>query len=330
MALFPLRRASRAFQHSKRRLPGRLGCRLFLETLEDRQLLSFFTVTNISDSGAGSLRQAILDANASPGVDTIAFNIDGGGAQIIHPTSPLPEITDPVIIDGTTQPGFAGTPLVVLTGPGSTGLTISGGNSTVKGLVINQFRTGILLQTTGGNVIEGNYIGTDVSGIRTPSNGQEQGISILGGMNNLIGGTAAGSGNLISGNYGNGLVIQGFSSGTRIQGNLIGTDVTGTKALGNGVGIVIAFTPNNLVGGATLGARNLIFGGATLGARNLISGNAGGIELTAGGSNVVQGNFIGTDITGTAALGNQTGVEIYSGSVNTERITGVSLRRWGE
>src|SRR5438132_13693046 len=75
-----------------------------------------FTVTNTNDSSAGSLRQAILDANANPGTDTIAFNIPGSGVKTINPTSSLPLITDPLIIDGTTQPGFAGSPIIELNG----------------------------------------------------------------------------------------------------------------------------------------------------------------------------------------------------------------------
>src|SRR5947209_1999009 len=84
-----------------------------------------FTVTNTNDSGAGSLRQAILDANANPGLDTIAFNIPGAGVQTISPASVLPTITDSVIIDGYSQPGssantdpngFNGTLLIELSG----------------------------------------------------------------------------------------------------------------------------------------------------------------------------------------------------------------------
>jgi len=79
-----------------------------VETLENRLLLSIVTVTNTVDSGPGSLRQAILDANADPYDDSIVFNIGGGGVQIIQPNSYLPEITKPVVIDGTTQPGYVG------------------------------------------------------------------------------------------------------------------------------------------------------------------------------------------------------------------------------
>src|SRR4051812_31702023 len=91
-------------QHSvraRRRSRGLLKC----ELLEERLMLTVFTVVNVDDSGAGSLRQAILNANSNPGTDTIAFDIQGGGVQTIRPTTPLPAATGPVLVDGYTQPG---------------------------------------------------------------------------------------------------------------------------------------------------------------------------------------------------------------------------------
>ena len=82
-------------------------------------ILATYSVTNTNDSGAGSLRQAILDANTNAGADTITFAI-GTGPQTISPLSPLPTITDPVTIDGTTQPGFSGSPIIELGRPGRT------------------------------------------------------------------------------------------------------------------------------------------------------------------------------------------------------------------
>src|SRR5437870_11674662 len=102
--------------HCRKTLPRRRKNTLALERLEERCLLAGFTVTNTNDAGPGSLRQAILDANANPGLDTIAFNLGNGGMQTIRPNSSLPTITDPVVLDGTTQPGFAGNPLIVLNG----------------------------------------------------------------------------------------------------------------------------------------------------------------------------------------------------------------------
>src|SRR5256885_882510 len=86
-----------------------------LEGLEERALFSTYTVTNTNNSGAGSLRQAMTDANNHGGADVIAFKI-GTGLKTIAPTSPLPTIKDAVTIDGTTQPGFAGKPVIEIRG----------------------------------------------------------------------------------------------------------------------------------------------------------------------------------------------------------------------
>lgn len=126
--------------------PASRSARPQLEGFEDRQLLSTFLVTTPTDVGPGSLRQAILDANASPGQDTVAFQIGAGGPQTILPNSALPVVTDPVVLDGTTQPGYTGNPIIELAGTQAgalvTGLTISAGASTVRGLVINSFGDG--------------------------------------------------------------------------------------------------------------------------------------------------------------------------------------------
>src|SRR6516165_1149231 len=76
-----------------------------IEPLEGRQMLSTFTVTNIDDSGTGSLRQAIIGSDAAKGPNAINFNIPGGGLHTINLLSALPTITQPVTIDGTTEPG---------------------------------------------------------------------------------------------------------------------------------------------------------------------------------------------------------------------------------
>ena len=134
------------------------------------------TVTTTADSGPGSLRQAILDSNASAGtLDTIEFDIPGAGVHTIVPASGLPTITDPVVIDGSTQPGFAGPPLIELDGTNAGGfvhgLNITAGGSTVRALVINRFNgSGIICFTVGGNTIVGNYIGTNAAGTAALAN----------------------------------------------------------------------------------------------------------------------------------------------------------------
>ncbi|HYP20757.1 MAG TPA: hypothetical protein VEY08_11840, partial [Chloroflexia bacterium] len=125
-----------------------------------------YVVNNTNDSGAGSLREAINMANAGPGKDSIIFNIPGSGVRTISPSSGLPAITDPVEIDGTTQPGYTGTPVIELNGSSAgwpqAGLVVSAGNSTIKGLVINRFNApNIKLTTNGGNTLECNFIGTN-------------------------------------------------------------------------------------------------------------------------------------------------------------------------
>jgi titin len=295
---------------------ARPSYRPHLDTLEGRVVPSTFLVTNTNDAGAGSFRQAILDANATPGTNEIDFAIGDGGAQVIRPTSDLPGVGHSVIIDGTTQPGYAGVPLIDIDGSAVDyveGLSISADNCTIRGLAITNFRPqndpctflyGLYINGSG-NVIVGNYIGTDANGATRAGN--SIGVMIGYGSNNRIGGTTPEDRNVISGND---VGIDLFSNGNVVQGNYIGTDATGTHALGNGGGVVIG------------GSDNLI-GGTTPEARNLISGNTGvGLQIVNsyhgpyGQSNRVEGNYIGTDVTGTQALGNYNGVNITEGADN--------------
>ena len=239
-------------------------------------LAATFTVTNTDDSGPGSLRQAIFDANGAPGLDTIAFNIAGAGVHTISPATVLPGITDPVTIDGYSQPGaspntdpngFDGTLLIELSGAGGgpmNGLLISAGASTVRGLVINRFAglstdsgNAIFLNGAGGNHIEGNFIGTDAGG--TTAQGNEDNAIILGSDGNFIGGTTPGARNVISASGRVAFFI--VTSGNVIQGNFIGTQKDGLSPLGNqsGLGFVGGgFADNNTIGGTAAGEANVI------------------------------------------------------------------------
>ena len=207
-----------------------------------------FAVTTTADSGPGSLRQAILDANANPGADTIAFAIGATGSQqTIQPASALPIITGPVTIDGWSQggAGYSGPPLIELNGAlaGSSvkGLHITAGSSTVRGLVINgftgSFAAGIYLQTGGGNWIYGNYIGTNFAGDTRVAN--QRGIWIDGGSSsNRIGTNADGvddaaERNVISANVEQNIwIYQPATTGNLIMGNYIGLNAAGTAAVG--------------------------------------------------------------------------------------------------
>ena len=181
-------------------------------------------VKNTNDTGADSLRAAMVCANGDAGLDTISFAIAAAGVQSIAPASALPTITDPVIIDGTTQPLYAGTPLIELNGTSAgalvNGLTITTCGSTVRGLAINRFLgNGIELRTGASNVVAGNFIGTDATGASNQVNARD-GVLIVNSATNTIGGTTAAARNVISGNGRFGVEITNASStGNKVQGN---------------------------------------------------------------------------------------------------------------
>jgi hypothetical protein len=270
----------------------------------EAQATNSFVVTNTNDVGPGSLRQAIMDADGSKELPTISFSIPGSGTQTIFLASPLPVVTRPMIVDGTTEPGYSGQPLVVVdgasAGDGADGLTITAGNTTIKGLAIDDFAgPGVRLNDSGGDVIVTNYLGTDATG--SQARGNQTGIRIDSGSGDRIGGVIAADRNLISGNREDGIAIGG-GAGHQVLGNFIGTDASGTRALPNDYGIELFSGSNSSIGGGT-----------DAGAGNLISGNVyDGIGIYSDG-NILQGNRIGTDASGTAPLGNgHDGVEIQA------------------
>jgi hypothetical protein len=268
-----------------------------------------FVVSNTKDTGAGSLRKAITDANANPGADIITFSI-GSGAQAIAPLTPFPIITDPVTIDGTTQPGYSGSPIIELNGSlvqppqwweSAAGLYIVAGDSVVQGLVINRFPSGqIVLETKGGNTIRGNYLGPDING--TQGFWVSSGISVFSSQN-LIGGSTPSARNVISGN-GVGISVYGKNvTGNRIQGNYIGTTADGIAALPNRYGALsIGDSPGNLIGGTQPGTRNIIAGN-----------DGGGLSITSPATgNTIQGNYIGLNANGELLKNSGDGVSISS------------------
>jgi hypothetical protein len=289
--------------------------RFRLEWLEPRELLTTYSVTNTSDSTSqGSLRWAITQVNSDTSSDTIKFAISGTGVQTINLGSPLPQITNSVVIDGTTQNSSSGPPQIVINGSGLTSsdsiLSDTGGSFTVKDLAIVGC-PGIGIELTGGanDLIQGCYVGTN-DGAHAAANGT--GIELFGSANVTIGGTTSGSQNIISGNSQNGIEMSPDSNNhdsleTLIEGNFIGTVAGGTSALPNG---------NN--GIFQNGADNTTIGGTTALARNIISGNTqDGISLGTGIDALVEGNYLGTDLTGKVAVSNNEGLDFTNASYAT-------------
>jgi hypothetical protein len=274
---------------------------------------------NTADSGPGTLRQALLDANAAPGTNVIQFAFPGNPPYSIHLLSPLPPLGDAVIIDGWSQLQFKGLPVIELNGtnavvpppPGTNssgpnvGLVITAGGTLVRGLTLNGFGIGISLEGPGGNVIQGNLIGTDSSGTHATANAGD-GIRVL-SPGNQIGGSSRALRNIISGNLGSGISLLGTqATGNLIRGNFVGTAVNGISPLGNrehGVRISAGAAANTI-------------GGSQPGEGNVVAFNGGSgvlLDLDAGSGNRVEGNAIfangglGIDLGGDGTTDNDNG-----------------------
>ncbi len=312
----------------------------------------------ICDASHCSLREAINNANANPGADSITFNIPGPGPHVIMLTDMLTVSDDQTHIDGSSQPGYSGSPIIILDGGNSLcrGLWIASNDNIVIGLSFVRFKCAALstaIHVWGGmigggegnqilknfigvdasgapagnvyglmlwdpknvirgnvisgnfigimsadekQIIEGNRIGTDPSGMTTsPGFRNETGILLQAGADDTkIGAGDPALSNQISGND---IAIDIESDGNAIIGNLIGTNASGDAALPNLDGIIVD------------GNANLI-GGSGTGEGNLISGNSSEGLVLIGNNNVVLGNLIGTDLSGTTAIANSLGIHI--------------------
>ncbi len=305
--------------------------------IQPGQSLVVNTTDDINDGACDavhcSLREAITLADAYPDSNPIIFNIAGGGISTIQLTTPLPPIFGPVVLDATTQPGFIGSPLIVLSGSSMTGSAMDGiglnvvgspstSGSTIRGFVVSGFSSdGIKIEGNGGNHIEGNYIGTNSDGTAHASNGGA-GVKIFGSSDNVIGGMTPDKRNIISGNLQSGINVIGdysptsgnYSQRNQIIGNYIGVDINGALP-----------TADSLLKNAQSGilldrATNTIIGGISSGARNVIGCNdGGGILIRDGGANSVVGNYIGTDFTGTKTISCSMvdGITVQDASLNT-------------
>ena len=288
--------------------------RPFCEVMERRELLSALQVTRTADdSNPGSLRWAIQQANSGGSGANIQIDFDiasGASPLVIQLASPLPTIDVPVTIDGTTEPGYQGSPLIEISGAGlkgagDNGLVIVAGGSTISGLSLVGFSgSAIVLQTGNGSVISGNDLGITPSGSAATPN--QQGITLAGSSNNTVGGLTGGVGNVISGNTGDGILIEAAggedSSADLVVGNLIGTSPDGQQAVPNGAaGIVVEGAGGNLIGLPGQGVGNIISGNGGPGI--ILAGNAAG--------NTIQNNLIGVAADARTPLGNQgDGVEL--------------------
>lgn len=296
-----------------------------------------FTVSNTNDAGPGSLRQAILDANANPGEDTIVFAIAGAGVHTVSPLSALPAISEAVSIQGESQPGFAGSPLIEISGAGAgtgvSGISVAGDGVVVSRLALDGFSgDGISMQGGDSNWLIQNTVA---------GNGGN-GIALDGSTRTQV------NGNNVTGNAANGILVTGDARENEIRGNHVGVRSDDATAEGNGLdGIVLSgpgvelnhveentasanlgsgirvsaaasanFVNENRVGVNEGGSLPLPNGGdgvvlsdgaiTNSASGNVVSANTGnGIRITGQStrSNLIGGNFVGTDASGTA-LGN--------------------------
>ncbi|HEX9971050.1 MAG TPA: right-handed parallel beta-helix repeat-containing protein, partial [bacterium] len=289
-----------------------------------------YTVTNTNDSGSGSLRQALFDANTNVGADTIIFNIPTSdpnynaalGVWTIAPLSGLPTFSDDSTkIDGTSQSAFVGSdpnpngPEIELDGTNAgdvDGFYVLSSNNIIKGLVINRFKhfgIQITFDDAHHNIVSGCYIGIDVTGTMDSGNGFSGIILYNGAKKNVIGGNKIAEHNVVSGNDWSGVEIQSSNADSNIViGNYIGTDAAGSKDLGNSSYGVYIWS----------GARGNIVGGITPEDRNIISANHwDGVAIVGPATdyNIAIGNYIGTNWNGTEPLANGfNGIAIGSGN----------------
>ncbi len=294
------------------------------------------SVSNLNDSGTGSLRAAIEAANtlqasnsskvrlaaATSGISTISFSVHG----TITLASALPSIVTKIVIDGTTAPTHTGTtPVVEVNANGHAGFVFAAGSagSQLLGIAVdNAAGPGVTLQASS-ITLNADYIGVNLAGAAFGNRGDGVYIAPT-SSNNFIGSNpAAASGfvaNVISGNTGNGLSLH-ESSGNTIVDNHIGTNAAGSVAIsnsGDGIWITTA-SHDNLIGGTAFvdtatnqtnnptgnkGTVPEVYVVPPLG--NLISGNGqNGVRIDTGSrNNVLSGNFIGTTANGDAAIGN--------------------------
>jgi hypothetical protein len=321
---------NRCFGHpksSRKSASNRRAC-LQLEPLEDRLVPATITVTSTADNsnvdGSVSLREALASINAGANInadviasgaygsnDKINFAIQGTNVHTIKPTTALPFITHSVTISGYTQAGSSFNTSALgdnaklnivldggLAGGGVNGLAAMANNCAILGLVIEHFASDAIYIIGNNTTIQGNFIGTDVTGKVAAGNGLN-GIE-LHGMNNLIGGPLPLERNLVSGN------VEGIAalSSIKIVNNIVGLDSSGQKMLGNDLYGVLLYANDNTLGDTAAGSGNII------------SGNKGPGVVVRGSFNKILGNFIGTNANGDNLGNGDFGILLNGGASN--------------
>ena len=287
-------------------IEGEIDTGYIVHIITEPRALRADVVTSTADSGPGTLREAIHWANENFG-GTISFNLSND--TVIQLTRALPDLIGTgVTIDGTTQPGFVGAPIVEVRGTNvldaPAGLWIFGSDNVVRGLSFTGFPFDALWVNGPfaiNNRIEKCYLGLQPDGVTALPNG-ESGVAVFGGaQDNIIGGASLSQRNVISGNRGSGVYLGDSStSGNRVRNNFIGLTATGDAALGNlGEGVWLHGATDTRV------------------ERNVISGNRyRGLALTEGASlSEIKNNLIGTDRNGAVSITNGfEGIALYDGA----------------
>jgi parallel beta-helix repeat protein len=261
-----------------------------------------FAVNTTASAGAGSLRSALNAANGTAAPDTIEFAIPGNGVHTITPAVQLPAITQPVSIEGYTQPGSSAAapgvpavPTIVINGVNVVrGLDIQGNGVEVRGLVIRDTLGDGIVVAGSNNVIAGNYLGLNAAGVVANPNAFH-GVHISAGTNNLVGGPAVENRNVIASNPAGEVFVFGGNN-QRIEGNYLGLDETGVVGIGGGGGVELQSAFNTVED-------------------NVIGFELAGVEVESD-DNTVRGNKVGTNVLGTAALGNFQGINVLGGDRN--------------
>ncbi len=268
-------------------------------------------VTTTADAGPGSLRESMLLANLHPGPDRITFAIPGEGPWVLRPRTPLPAITDRLAIDATTQPGFAGIPVIGIDGggvnlDGANALELLASGSEVRGLSIYAFQGNAIVVAAPECVIQGCRLGLDLSGVGGAPP-QLTGVLLL-SSGNRVGGAEPGAGNTISWSSSSAIRIAGpDATRNRILGNTVGPTPSGSTFIGNTVGIDIDGGVGNQIGGDSPTERNIISRSGLF-----------GVWIRHGASsNVISGNYIGVRSDGiTPDANGVAGVFVLDGTAN--------------